>query len=143
MAGRNQYKADDFIIAIKGSGGVIAVIAQRVGCAWNTAEKYMKTFPTVKRAWEDEKEITNDYAESVVTRNIQIALKLQQETNQVVDSSDAKWLLSRRRRDEYSEKFDIGGLLRLIDYSKLTDEQLSRLERGDNPIDVLLHSGTG
>jgi len=108
MAGRNQYKAEDFIIAIKGSGGVIAVIAHRVGCAWNTAEKYILTYPTVKAAYGNERESVTDMAESVLVRNLQLAAE-QQKSGQIVDTGDARWLLARRRKAEYSERQEVTG----------------------------------
>lgn len=105
MANKDQYKAEDFIKAIKGSGGIIAVIASRVGCEWHTAQKYIKTYVTVTQAYEDECEHTADVAEGVVIKNIQLAATEQGQTNQQVDSGDAKWWLARKAKDRgYSDK---------------------------------------
>ena len=59
-----QYKAQDFIDAMPGSGGVITTIARRVGCAWDTAKKYITDYATVKRAYDNECESILDLAES-------------------------------------------------------------------------------
>lgn len=66
MAKPNQYKAQDFIDAIKNSGGIISTIAARVGCNWNTAKKYITEYATVQKAYQDECEKMLDMAESTV-----------------------------------------------------------------------------
>lgn len=49
-----SYKAQDFIDAIPGTGGIVTVLAERVGCAWHTAKKYVTEYATVNKAWEAE-----------------------------------------------------------------------------------------
>lgn len=66
MAGSNQYKAQQFIDVIPGSGGIISTIARRAGCAWHTAKKYIELYSTVKGAYDDECEAVLDMAESKV-----------------------------------------------------------------------------
>lgn len=66
MAGAEQYKAQDFIAAIPGTGGIVTAIARKVGCAWNTAKRYIETHPTVQRAYQDECESILDLAEAKV-----------------------------------------------------------------------------
>lgn len=109
--GKNLYTAAQFIQAIPGSGGIISTIAKRVGCEWSTARKYINDMPTVKQAYDDECEAVSDLAESVLITNIKNG-----------DSSDAKWWLSRKRKDEFSErtehKIDINKL------NELTDDEL-------------------
>ena len=63
MGKPNQYKAQEFIDAIPGTGGIITTIAKRVGCAWHTAAKYIQEYATVKRAYDDETETIADLAE--------------------------------------------------------------------------------
>ena len=36
------YTAAQFIAAIPGTGGIITKIAEKVGCAWHTAKKYIE-----------------------------------------------------------------------------------------------------
>jgi len=63
MSTRNQYTAQQFIDAIPGTGGVITSIARRVGCDWHTAKKYLTEYPTITRAWDNEREGMLDMAE--------------------------------------------------------------------------------
>ena len=63
MAGREQYKAQQFIDAIPGTGGIVTAIARKVGCDWYTAKKYISKYPTVRRAYDDEVESVLDLAE--------------------------------------------------------------------------------
>lgn len=108
MAGRNQYRAEDFIKAIPGTGGIISVIAQRVGCAWHTAKKYIEEYATVGQAYNDEIELITDLAESVVIGNIRWAYDRQRKSKEPVDSSDAKWYLTRKGKERgYTEKSEM------------------------------------
>ena len=52
MSQKLKYTVGQFSKAIKGSGGVITMIAQRVGCSWHTAKKYIEKFPTLRDAYE-------------------------------------------------------------------------------------------
>jgi len=106
MANKDQFTAKQFIQAIKGSGGVISTIASRVGCSWDTAKKYLTEYATVRTAWENEKETTDDLAESVIINNIKLALR-QQQAGEAADSSDSKWWIERRRRDKFSTRNEI------------------------------------
>ena len=125
MAGNNQYKVSEFIKEIPGTGGIISTIAARVGCAWNTAKKYIEEHPTVQQAYKDECERVDDAAESVVMEAIK---------NKDVGTS--KWWLSRKRRETF------GDALRLnLDFTKLTDSQLERIARGEDVIHVLTNPG--
>lgn len=58
-----SYKAQQFIDAIPGTGGVVTTIARIVGCDWHTAKKYIDGYATIKRAYEDECERVLDKAE--------------------------------------------------------------------------------
>lgn len=110
MAKTNQYRAAQFIKAIPGSGGIITVIADRVGCHRQTAKKYIEGMATVKRAYEAEKEGIADVAESVLIQNIRLALKEQQATKKPVDSFDARWYLQRKAKDRgYTERTELTG----------------------------------
>jgi hypothetical protein len=103
-----QFTAQQFIEAIPGSGGIVTTIAKRVGCEWHTVKRYIEALPTVKQAYEDERESIGDLSESVLIRNIQIASKVQTEQNIPADTADAKWLLARRFKDRgYGEQVDV------------------------------------
>jgi hypothetical protein len=110
MAGKDQYRAQQFIDAIPGTGGIISTVAKRIGCSWHTAKKYIEKYATVKQAYDDECETPKDWAESVIVRNIALALKKQEQTNEPVDSSDAKWYLVHKGKDRgYTERKEIAG----------------------------------
>jgi len=87
VAGANQYKAADFIDAIPNSGGIITAIAQRVGCAWHTAQKYIVAMPTVRQAYQDEVEKIGDLAETTLIKSIRDG-----------DVSSAKFYLTTKAR---------------------------------------------
>lgn len=95
---KGKYTAEQFVAAIDGSGGIIATIAKRVGCDWNTAKKYIDKLPSVTRAYLDECERVTDAAESVLIRSI-------------VDDKDiasAKWWLTRKGRDRgFADAVDV------------------------------------
>lgn len=108
--GKAQFTAQDFIDAIPGTGGVISAIARRMGCAWRTAQKYIKEYPTVAQAYADECERMLDLAESVIYQNVRIASELQRDGKLQVDSSDAKWLLARKGRERgYGDRTEVTG----------------------------------
>ncbi len=95
------YKAQDFITAIPGTGGIISTIARRVDCDWTTAKKWVTEKPTVAAVYNAECETVIDTAEGVVIGNIQAAVQIQQKARnegkpRLVDSADAKWLLTKK-----------------------------------------------
>lgn len=103
-----NYDRQDVLNAIEGSGGVTLTVASRLGCAWHTAEKYIQMWESTKQAFADEDNKTLDRAESVIRRNIDLALKTQQETMRPVDSGDAKWVLSRKGKDRgWAERHEL------------------------------------
>ena len=64
------YTAKDFIDAMPGTGGIKTAIARKVGCDWHTADKYIKTYPTVAQAYADECEGVLDLAESKLIQQV-------------------------------------------------------------------------
>ncbi len=132
--GTSKYKAQDFISAIPGSGGIVSSIARKVGCEWNTAKKWVTEKPTVVVVYDAECEAVIDTAEGVVIGNIQAAVQIQQKARnegrpRMVDSADAKWYLTKKGKhrgyvDSRQEiKVDIGKIPELSD-----DELLSIVE---------------
>ena len=99
--GKTRYSVADFEPHIPGSGGIVSTIAQRVGCDWATARKFIKESPTLKRLFDDENEGGGDLAESVVLNNMRAAARRQRASGyiEIVDSSDAKWYLSKKFKD--------------------------------------------
>ena len=66
-----NYSEQQIIDAIEDSGGMIQSIAQKLGCAWHTAEKYVNMFESTKQALADECESVLDLAESKLIENIE------------------------------------------------------------------------
>ncbi len=124
----NGYTAQVFIDAISGTGGIVSAIARKVGCDWNTAKKYIDTYPTVRAAYDAECEAMLDLAESAVLRNIKLAAQGEG------DTADAKWYLTKRgKRRGYGDAVEVtgkdGGPIQTenktaLDLSRLTDDEL-------------------
>jgi len=123
-----RYTAQNFIAAIPGTGGIVSVIARKVGCEWETAKKYIDTYPTVRAAYDAECEAMLDLAESAVLRNIKLAAQGEG------DTADAKWYLTKKgKRRGYGEAMEVtgegGGPVQVeqkpaYDLSKLSTDEL-------------------
>jgi len=95
----NGYGAQVFIDSIPGTGGIVSAIARKVGCDWNTANKWINDAPTVKRAYDAECEAMLDLAESTVLKNIKDG-----------DTQDAKWYLTKKgKRRGYGDSMEVTG----------------------------------
>ena len=93
MSQKLKYTTEQFRKAIVRSGGVIGVIAARVGCSWHTAKKYIDKFPTLRDAYDNELQFTNDIALSVVLQAIKEG-----------DIGTAKWWLTKKRPLEFGDQ---------------------------------------
>jgi len=107
-----NYPLDIMLDAIKGSGGITLTVAQRLQCDWMTAQKYINKWETSKTAFEAEGQQILDIAESVLERNIRIAYNQQRDPQtgeeHLVDTSDAKWILSRKGKERgYADKSEV------------------------------------
>ena len=88
------YKAEDFIQAIPGTGGIITKIAARVGCDWRTAKRFVTEYGSVRKVWEAEREGVKDRAEVVIIGAIDAG-----------DIQTAKWYLTVQAQDRgYGDK---------------------------------------
>ena len=97
MAGKNWFTAQQFIDAIPGTAGIISAIARKVGCQWNTAQRYINDYPTIKKAYDNECESALDMAETVILKSIKDG-----------DTGDAKWYLSRKgKRRGFAERHEL------------------------------------
>lgn len=91
------YTKTQVLEAIETSGGVMAVVQRRLGCAsWETARKYVEKWKETQAAFLAESCIINDLARSVVIKDIQEG-----------NVQTAKWWLERRVREEFSDKAGI------------------------------------
>jgi len=66
-----SYKVKDFIDKIPGTGGIVSALADRVGCHWHTARKWIDEHPTIKAAWEAERNKVTDRARHNIVKAIQ------------------------------------------------------------------------
>jgi hypothetical protein len=116
----DRYTAQQFIDAIPGSGGIISVIARKVGCDWRTADKYCRNYATVKTAWEAEKASTLDLAEAIILDNLRLAKQAQQTKvdpvtgktipGEIVETGDARWVLATIGKERgYTERHEVTG----------------------------------
>ena len=67
----SKYSAQQFIGAIYGTGGIISAIADRVGCDWHTAKRYIDGYPTIKQAYDNERHKVTDKARHNIIKAIQ------------------------------------------------------------------------
>jgi hypothetical protein len=94
-----NYRAEQFIDAIQGSGGIISAIAHRVGCTWHTAKRYITTMPTVLQAYNDECEKLIDRAEAKLIEHINDG-----------DMTAITWYLARKGKHRgYTERQELTG----------------------------------
>ena len=94
--------------AIKGSGGIKTQIADNLKVERHTVDSYLDRWVTARQAWADECKLNRDNAEYLVTKNIRLAKKKQDE-GVIVDAKDAKWYLSRVYKEKYSERREVAG----------------------------------
>jgi len=127
MGSNNHYRAEQFIDAIPGTGGIITKIAGKVGCAWHTAKKYIEEYSTVQAAYQDECEAVLDMAESETIKLMRAG-----------DGPMLRYYLSTKGKDRgYTERVQQeitgrgGGPIETanVSLSKLTDEELDTLAR--------------
>ena len=134
------FTREEVIAAIDGCGGIMSTVASRLGCHWNTAETYVKKWESTRQAFDNERKQFLDACESVLVQNVRLAMKRQKESQEIVDTADPKWVLSRLGKDRgYTERQQID--LRAIDLSQLTESQLQRLADGDALFRVLTTPG--
>lgn len=118
-----KYTAGHFIKAIKGSKGVISVIASRVPCDRSTVYRFIEDYPTVKQALHDEREGLKDFAES----------KLFQQMNIGNMTAIIFYLKTQARDRGYVEKINIEGNVQI----EIINQVVKSIEQaGLNPAEV-------
>ncbi len=88
MSSSKGYTEKKVLAAIKGSGGIITTISNRLGSDWHTAKKLTQKWELTKQAVRDERETILDMSESTVLKSIKEG-----------NTQDAKWLLSSLAKD--------------------------------------------
>lgn len=96
---RQRYTAAQVIEAIEQSRGIKSAIAQRLGCHRHTVDNYIARYPTVARAYWEERERIVDTAE----------VKLLEKLKDGVDWA-IKYVLSTLGKDRgYVERQEVAG----------------------------------
>lgn len=83
MSSCKGYTEKKVLAAIKGSGGIITTISNRLGSDWHTAKKLTQKWESTRDAYRDERETILDMSESAILKSIKDG-----------NTQDAKWLLS-------------------------------------------------
>ena len=83
MSSSKGYTEKKVLAAIKGSGGIITTISNRIGCEWHTAKRLTQKWQSTRDAYKDERETILDMSESAILKSIKNG-----------NTQDAKWLLS-------------------------------------------------
>lgn len=95
-----KYTVEQVIGAIPNSLGIVTAIANRLGCDWHTAKKYIDRYPSVNQAYQDEVERITDIAET----------KLYQAINEG-DLQAVKYYLSTKgKRRGYVMQTELSGI---------------------------------
>ena len=104
-----KYRAQQFIKAIPGTGGVISDIADRVGCKWHTAKKYIDDYVSVKEAYDEECNRVSDAAKGKIVNAITKRKDLQ---------TSKWWLTVKDPEFTPKEKREISGTVTWEQYVK-------------------------
>lgn len=97
MVEQTKHTAEQVKAAIKGSGGIKTKIATKLGISRPTLDSYLQRWPTVKEAYEAERAVVDDVAESVVIDDIVNHKNV----------STAMWWLRMKRSDEFAPQVDV------------------------------------
>lgn len=83
-----RYTQKQVLESIKDTGGIISTIANRMGCAWSTAQIYINRWESTRTALKDESNKIADFAEGKVIEAIKSG-----------DVNTAKWYLTKKAKD--------------------------------------------
>jgi len=100
MSSSKGYTEKKVLAAIKGSGGIITTISNRLGSDWHTAKKLTQQWQSTRDAYKDERETILDMSESTLLKSIKDG-----------DTQSAKWMLSTLGRERgFNDRLEIVGL---------------------------------
>lgn len=133
MSRGKNFPREQVIDAITGSGGIMSAVAKRLGCAWDTARFYVDKWASTKQAFQNEREQFLDACESVLKKNVQLAMQAQKK-GEIVDTSDVKWTLARLgKKRGYVERVEteqIGKVEFVVTYDDKDDPDQDQSEEG-------------
>ena len=118
-----NYSQKTVLKAIKDSRGLMQIVADRLGCEWHTAERYILKWTATQGAMQAEEERMKDFAQSRLFQLI--------EEN---DGHTIRWYLSRKAKDRGfgdEMKHEHGGTVK-IQFDKVLDTAVrSQLENSE------------
>jgi hypothetical protein len=126
MGRKAKYTNTQYLAAIENSGGNISLIAKRMQCTRRTIERKLKAPGEVLDAYEAETNRILDVAKTVILKNIELNAKIQEEQQIVVDTTDAKWWLSKKDK-EFKDSIAVEGKLELSIPEGKAEAYLERL----------------
>ena len=66
----DKFSKEQMLMAIEDSYGIVSQVADRLGCAWHTAEKYINRWEETRQAFDDENERALDFSERQMLKQI-------------------------------------------------------------------------
>jgi len=136
MAGERPI-VQEILAAVYGSAGIMQVIAMKLGCTRETVARYIEKYPEVRQAFIEERESAIDFAEAAVLK----AIQGDPASGTPPDVVTARWYLEQQggsRGYGRRERLDIVAM----NLDRLSDEQLQRIIRGEDPVRVTIESIT-
>ena len=64
------YTAEQMITALEATRGNKSAASRRLGCGRNTIERYIRNYPSVKAAYEEQREVFIDSAETALMKKV-------------------------------------------------------------------------
>lgn len=122
--------------ALKDKKGFITHAARQLGISRQQLHNLINAHPTVKAALIDAREEMKDFTESKLYQGIA-------DGNTALLIFYAKTQMKDRGYTERQEITGPGGGPIQIDFARLTDEQLERIAKGEQPANVLSATGSG
>lgn len=121
---------DDVLGAIEGSNGNVSLIAKKLGCTRQTVYNHMRRWKSVEDAIRDERRKVADAIESTLLREALGDPQRGVAPNTAVLIFVAKAHPEMRARG-WREGADVRVKWGNVDFSKLTDEELEAIARGE------------
>lgn len=122
---------DDVLGAIENSNGNVSLIAKRLNCTRQTVYNHMKRWKSVEDAIRDERRKVADAIESTLLREA-----LGDPTRQIPPNITALIFVAKAHPEMRARGWREGADVRVkvdnVDFSKLSDEELEAIARGES-----------
>lgn len=128
MSGKTKrYSVDEIAAALEESYGILSEAARILHCSRQTIYNHLKKSKKLQNAYDDASWALVDLAESKLLENI----RLGKETSIIF------CLKTKGKYRGYGPEYNYK-----INFDKLTEEQMLRIEKGENPVDVIMSEYT-